>query len=880
MTRLIALLLLGLAASAPAFAQTTGKLSGQVVDQSGVPLIGVNVRIDGTSRGAITDLDGNYFIIGVPAGTHTLVASYVGFQTQRVEGVRVTVDRTTEVDFRLAEEALGIDEEVVITATRTLVESDRTSSSAKVDGETLLELPADNFQDVVALQAGVTRGLDGALHIRGGRASEIKYYVDGVAVSNPFTNGLSSPVENSAVQEVEVISGTFNAEYGQANSGIVNIVTRSGSDQFRGTFIGSVGGYVSDRTSVYPDIDEASLTGERYVEGSLSGPTGIPNLYFFANGKHTDLGGHLFGREVFLPTDSSSFRGASGRDWFIQSNGDSAAVGMNSSEATTVLGKLTYDGIKNVRLALSATRFTSDSRPYNHTFRLVPGSRPTQRSDNTNVLFTLNHILTPRLFYDLRVTRYTTDFQQSVFEDPLDPGYAAAYRPASQEPAFVFATGGLDAYWTQRQSTTSAVRFDVTGQVGAYNLVKAGIEYRRNELDFVEYLLDVNPVQYGDLLPRIPDQDTRRNNQYDRTPTEFSAYVQDKIEYKDLIVNVGVRYDRFDAQGQVPNDFGDPQDVLGQADPYRETSVKSQFSPRLGFAFPITETGVVHASYGQFFQIPEFNRLYENPEFEVQGLNLTGYIGNADIDPQRTTQYEIGLQQQVGRSFVVDLTAYYRDLRNLIGTAFYSTDVGSDTYGRYENVDFGNVRGITVSVGYRFPNLSGAVNYTYQSARGNGSDPRQAFFDRQSGLAAQRVLIPLNWDQEHNLSANLATDIRGFALSFIGTYLSGYPFTPIDERRNEIPELRNAARFSPEVRLDVRVSRFVQLGPIRGQVFAVGENLADAYRPDRLPQLPQREIAARRAAGLDRINSQEAFLSNPALQPRPRQIRLGLQLDF
>jgi outer membrane receptor protein involved in Fe transport len=880
MTRL--LLLFALFAALPASGQTTGKIAGAVRDASGEPLIGVNIRLGDTGRGAITDIDGEYFLIGVPAGTYDLVASYIGFQTQRVEGVRVTVDRTTEVDFTLREEALtlGDGEEVVITASRTLVEADRTSSSAKIDGDAILDLPASNVQDVVALQAGVTRGLDGALHIRGGRASEVKYYVDGVAVSNPFTNSLAAPVENSAVQEVEVISGTFNAEYGQANSGIVNIVTRSGSDDFKGTFIGSVGGYVSNRTSVYPDIDEASLAGERYVEGSLSGPTGIPGLYFFANGTYTDRDGWLYGRNVFVPTDSSSFRGATGRDWFIQASGDSSVVSMNGSEASTVLGKLTFTGIRGVRVNLSATRFDSESQPYGHAFRLNPQSRPTQHSQSTNLLLTLNHILTDRLFYDLRLTSYTTNFRQSVFEDPLDPGYAASYRPASQEPAFVFSTGGLDAYWTQRESRTLAARFDVTSQINDYNLVKAGIEYRRNTLDFAEYLLDVNPVQYGDLLPRIPDVSTRRNNQYERTPVEFAAYIQDKIEYRDLIVNVGLRYDRFDAGGEVPVDFGDPQNVLGREVAYRETEAKSQLSPRLGFAFPITETGVVHASYGQFFQIPEFGRLYENPEFEVQGLNLTGFIGNADIDPQRTTQYEIGLQQQLGRAFVVDVTAYYRDLRNLIGTAFYQTSVGSDTYGRYENVDFGNVRGITLSLGYRLPNLSGSVNYTYQSARGNGSDPRQAFFDRQAGAAAQRVLIPLDWDQQHNVAANMTTEVEGFLVSFIGTYLSGYPFTPIDERRNAIVELRNTARYSPEVRLDVRLSRIVRLAGVRGQVFVTGENLLDSYRPDRLPQLPQREIAARREAGLDRINTLDAFLSNPALQPRPRQLQIGLQFDF
>ncbi len=874
----IAVLLLCLAAVFPVSAQTTGKLTGRITDTAGEPLIGVNVRIDGTQRGAITDTDGNYFIIGVPVGTYTIVASYIGFTTQRVENVRVSVDRTTEVDFQLREEALGLDE-VTVTAQRSLVTLDQTSASAKVSGDQLLDLPANSFQEVVALQAGVTRGADGSLHIRGGRSSEIKYYVDGVAVSNPYNNGLVAPVENSAVEEVEVISGTYNAEYGQANSGIVNIVTRSGSDTFEGSIVTSVGGYFSSRDDVFRDISEASATGERYLEASLAGPLGLRGLNFFANTKVSSLDGWLYGRRAFLPTDSSSFRANNGGDWLVTANGDSAVVPMNSTKAMTNLGKLTFQATSNVRLQYSLTRYSAESKTYSHLFRLNPDARPTLFTTNYNHLVSLNHLLNARTFYDLRLTAYLTDFRQSVFEDPLDPGYTALYRPASQEPAFVFNTGGLDAYWTNRRSYTYAARLDVTRQFGSTHLVKVGGEYRYNLLRYSEFSLEVNPVQYGDRLPHIPDASSTRNNSYRRTPVEVAAFIQDKIEINDLIVNAGLRFDYFDSNGLVPNNLSDPQNVL-RGEGYREATVKTQFSPRFGFAFPITAEGVVHASYGHFFQIPEYGRLFENPDFEVQGSNLTAFIGNADLEPQRSTQYEIGLQQQVGGNFVVDVTAYYRDLRNLIGTAFYQTAAGSDVYGRYENVDFGNVRGLTVSLGYRFPSMQGSVNYTYQSARGNGSDPKQAFFDRQSGTAAQRILIPLDWDQRHNVGADLALDVQGFSVGFIGTFLSGYPFTPRDINRQPVTELRNLARYGSELRLDARVSRSVRLAGVTARLFMQGENLLDSWRPDRLPQLPQREIDVWETSGRDRINTLEEFLTNPAIQPRPRQVRLGFEARF
>ena len=250
------------------WAQTTGKIAGTIKDVSGESLPGVNVMINETLQGNATNAEGDYFILNIKPGSYTLTVSYIGFKTIRITDVKVSVDRTTRLDFTMDEELLE-GEEIVVIAQQSLVVKDQTSASAKVSGEELLSLPVQSFVETVSVQAGVNEGQSGGLHIRGGRSSEIKYYVDGIAVSNPYSNALAVPVENTAVQEVEVISGTYNAEYGQANSGIINIVTRDGSNDYEGTFIASVGTYRTGDSEVFFGLDQSSWIGEQSYEASL-----------------------------------------------------------------------------------------------------------------------------------------------------------------------------------------------------------------------------------------------------------------------------------------------------------------------------------------------------------------------------------------------------------------------------------------------------------------------------------------------------------------------------------------------------------------------------------------------------------------------------------
>ncbi len=287
------------------FAGTTGKITGIVTDvRNGEPLIGVNVFIDGTNLGATTDLDGNYVILNVPPGRYTLTVQYIGYQEQKVSNVAVSIDLTSRQDFQLGEQTLELDEAIVVEGTRPLLQKDITSSQSMVSSEEIDALPVTEVTDVLQLQAGVTRDAGGGFHIRGGRSNEIAYWVNGVAVTDVYDNSSGITVDNSSIQELQVISGTFNAEYGNAMSGIVNIVTKEGSPDYHGSLNIYADDYVSTHDDIFFNVGDYSPVANYNVQGSLSGPLPFTNnkVTFFANARYNYDDGFLYGRRVFLPT--------------------------------------------------------------------------------------------------------------------------------------------------------------------------------------------------------------------------------------------------------------------------------------------------------------------------------------------------------------------------------------------------------------------------------------------------------------------------------------------------------------------------------------------------------------------------------------------------
>ncbi len=207
-------------------AGTTGKISGAVKDaQTGEAIPGVNIIIEGTGFGAATDVNGFYTINNLPPGNYKVNFSAIGYQKKQFVNVKISVDFTTKIDVELSPESIEL-ETIVVEAQAPLIRKDLTSSQTTVDAGQIESLPVESIAQLLVLQAGIIQGTGGEIHIRGGRSSEIAYTVNGVSISNPYDGSRSVNIATNAIQELSVVSGTFNAEYGNALSGIVNTVTK------------------------------------------------------------------------------------------------------------------------------------------------------------------------------------------------------------------------------------------------------------------------------------------------------------------------------------------------------------------------------------------------------------------------------------------------------------------------------------------------------------------------------------------------------------------------------------------------------------------------------------------------------------------------------
>ncbi len=425
-----------------AWAGTTGKISGKVTDQNtrqGLP--GVNVMIEGALIGAVTDLEGEYAILNVPPGVHTVAAKMIGYQSMRQTNVKVTIDLTTALNFQLSSTVVDINETVTVVAERPLVRKDVTSSHAVVATEDIQAMPVENFGQVLTLQAGVVQGSGGELHIRGGRSGEVRYMVDGISVTDPYNSGMALSIENEAIQEMEFVSGTFNAEYGQAMSGIVNIVTKEGSKKYTGEVVAYGGDYLSTDKKLYDHIDRIDPLSNKDLRANFSGPLPFSKdrVTFFVSGRALDSEGYLYGQNRFAISDSNDFNNT-GAPW--QESGDGKLVAMNPYRKFSGQWKLAYNLTSNLKLTLGGLADWSEGQSYSHKWKYTPDGRPTGWGWGYNNVFTLTHTVSPKTFYSFRYSNFYNAGKSYVFEDPLDPRYVSAER-LNASSGYRFYAGGV-----------------------------------------------------------------------------------------------------------------------------------------------------------------------------------------------------------------------------------------------------------------------------------------------------------------------------------------------------------------------------------------------------------------------------------------------------
>lgn len=825
------------------YAGTTGKIIGTVVDKAtGEALPGANVLIEGTSLGAATNAQGGFIILNVSPGSYSLKASFIGYEPVIMENIRVSVDLTTEVDFQLPTEAIEV-QSISIVAERPLVNKNSTNETHIMTAEDIENMPIRTYAGVVATAAGVVSAR-GTMYVRGGRADEIAYYVDGVYSNDLRTGQRVGDVPINSLEQINYQAGGFSAEYGFANSGVVIASSKAGATNFNLT-----GEVITDE---FLNREKAQLGtysyGYNVYNLTASGPLLSNKIKFFASaertyradrrpsvGEHPILGGEYSTEEILYSTATMDSLGIPADQRILPVNMIGGPLPNNDLGRWSLNGNLLFD-LNPIRLKIGGNGTLDKWNAYSQYYTLVNSAHTRHHDDNNfNVYGKITHTLGARTFYDGTV--YYSQFKQesgdpifwrnvldygdkndinnngnfiSQYPTPSNVGYAVPRLGQG-----IYAPIRSQATYTLNNSNVLGAKLDFTHQQENHE-IKAGFEYRYNTMrrysiqgSRLAGIFENDPTYDKTLAARaaydeafgypevptnwIADPSNTSDTGIDgaKHPILASFYAQDKIELADLVLNLGLRWDYVNANDKR---LKDPLNValeggLLSASTLEPTKAYSSISPRIGMSFPVTDKTVFHSQFGKFTQQPELQYLYTGWNYLAgqlsQGNQVT--VGNPDLKPVSTTAYEVGLGQQIGVNSSVSLTAYYKEIRDLV---VLKNRVGAtpSVYAQFQNGDYGTVKGL--SFNYRLRRTKGLtanVNYTLQYATGTGSTGQSNFYITWIGTEYYPTFVaPLDYDQRHTLSVNLdyrlGPDAGPFfsnmGFNLLATAGSGFPYTP------------------------------------------------------------------------------------------------------
>lgn len=794
-----------------AFSSSVGIIAGSVTDGNGNPLIGATVLIEGTPYGAMTSSEGEFVISALSIGSYTIRAQMVGRVTSSIAGVTVEANNLSRIDFELEEDTSG-STVITVTQTRTNILRDIPATVFQLDLSEMKTFSTNTVVDMIASQPGVVQK-DGELHVRGGRAGEVDYVLDGISLRSPMDNRFSFDIPTSALSNATLMTGGLSIEYGNTLSGVVDLIGSEGGEEFAGTVSGRAGAAISSITSsgeyVYFESIDTDLCRKDLTKAeiSLSGPEPLtqsilPEIGIDVPGEMTISASGQFsssGRNNLDTRDNWSY------NWINDVSG---------------MIKLTYRPVPRTIYSLN-TIASYRERGWNQwawsryeQAKVVdgqlfpPGNQdyalPVLFSETAGFIFNVSHLIGDKT--SMKIVLGTVRFQEAnrIFSENggfIGEGENPIFWLTQYSPPVIFESqqnfyyvGIHQNIWhdSKAQVSTAQIGFDVNPNPRAR--LKFGISGKYYDL----YQYNAYYLSPGNAYLSL----------WNAYPYSAAGYAQGSYRFSGgAIATAGVRCDYFNAN----TTFFSSEE--GEGAP---VGAKIHFSPRISFSVPFSERSVFFTTFGHYFQMPPMNSLYLQTSFNMgSGRVITG---NPDLSPELTKLFEMGIRQELDIFTNLAISFYNKDITGLVSTG---DDIGEANYVFTNDNSYGNVRGIETSIsrssGSRF---SGQIFYTFSIAKGRYSSMLELYNNAQFGdFYVSREESYLDWDQTHQagitgeytLLQSEGPELSGVFplenMSFLVSYMfgTGTPYS-LPPSENQLVET-NTERRPSTMQTDLSVSR-------------------------------------------------------------------------
>jgi hypothetical protein len=826
------LALLGTAlTAAPLAAQASGAISGVVRDgTSGKPVPAAVVTLGDGRRGAVADSMGNYRIREVRSGVYVMHVRAIGFAPLQRDSVTVQAASTTVIDFNLRPQAVEVAPITVVTGDPVL-DPLRTATEQVVTAQDLRRLPVSSLEEAVALSAGAV-----GESYRGGRLGQESFIIDGLGVKNQLdasTGGLGLRIPPDALTEASLVTNGFSARFGQALSGMINVVTKDGGDRWTGR-----AAFETDRPFGEGwdyGLDRAVLQADGPVIGGIRALAAV------------DVTGRLDAEPVNAPAPTNALDPRADAPHLLPNNG---------GEQFNFAGKLTVPIGSRQTLRLFGLRSIDQRLLYDPAYKYEADLGPARRTAGTLASAHLQHASGPLagtpIVADLRVALFNRDFVRGALEShperefgaitgrrfrfvgedlarAQDTAAAAFVIPGFQRPEFSNATPwGVPAFflgggtrgelvWNRFRELRS--QLDVTIGLGQSSDLFVGGEVIRQQVRTFQRAFAFLPV--GDTIPPATASEFK--------PLAAAAYVEGQFRLAELGFTAGLRYDRFDNRADLPDATGEAQQKI---------------NPRLAVSTVLKGATVV-ASMGGFSQAPDYQYLVDAA---FDDTTRTGRFrqGNPNLGFERSWQYELSVRGRPHPGISLRTNVFMKRLEGLVSSVPLGTDPDSSIFG---NSDAGSVKGFEVLFEREMRGGIGVrASYTLQQALATSTS---AFLLRRTirvdpithdTVFPAKVEFPLDYDRRHNLTLIVQSQVAetggpsllgvrpfaGLEAAVIGRYSSGLPYTRLARGVDTLIGAPNESRLPSVSTLDLLLRRPLSVGGVRGSVYLDVRNLLNA----------------------------------------------------